>query len=45
MTAPKHTSAQFVAFLADVHRQPARRQDVIHVICDNVSAHKTDAGR
>jgi transposase len=42
MTAPRHTSAQFVAFLADVvASQPKRRP--IHVICDNVSAHKTDA--
>jgi transposase len=41
MTAPRHTSAQFVAFLADVvASQPKRRE--IHVICDNVSAHKTD---
>jgi transposase len=41
MTAPRHTSAQFVAFLADVVAgQPRRRQ--IHVICDNVSSHKTD---
>ena len=39
-TAPRHTSAQFVAFLADVvASQPKRRE--IHVICDNVSSHKT----
>jgi len=42
MTAPRHTSAQFVAFLADVlASQPEGK--AIHVICDNVSAHKTDA--
>jgi transposase len=40
-TAPRHTSEQFVAFLqAIVATQPARRE--IHVICDNVSSHKTD---
>src|SRR5215207_5703457 len=42
MTAPRHTSAQFVAFLADVlATQPEGK--AIHVICDNVSAHKTEA--
>jgi transposase len=42
MTAPRHTSAQFVAFLADVlASQPEGK--AIHVICDNVSAHKTEA--
>lgn len=40
-TAPRHTSEQFVAFLTDVvASQPKRRE--IHVICDNVSSHKTD---
>ena len=40
-TAARHTSEQFVAFLADiVASQPRRRE--IHVICDNVSSHKTD---
>jgi len=40
-TAPRHTSEQFVAFLADVvATQPEQRE--IHVICDNVSSHKTD---
>ena len=40
-TAPRHTSEQFVAFLEDiVASQPKRRE--IHVICDNVSSHKTD---
>jgi len=41
-TAPRHRSAQFVAFLTDVvSSQPKGRE--IHVICDNVSSHKTDA--
>jgi transposase len=41
-TAPRHTSAQFVAFLADVvASQPEGKE--VHVICDNVSARKTDA--
>ena len=39
-TAPRHTSDQFVAFLTDiVASQPKRRE--VHVICDNVSSHKT----
>jgi len=39
-TAARHTSAEFVAFLADIcAHQPKRKQ--IHVICDNLSAHKT----
>jgi hypothetical protein len=39
-TAARHTSAEFVAFLADIcTRQPKRKE--IHVICDNLSAHKT----
>jgi transposase len=38
--APRHTSAEFVAFLTDiVAHQPKGKQ--IHVICDNLSAHKT----
>lgn len=41
-TAARHTSAQFVAFLADIlSSQPEGRE--IHVICDNVSSHKTEA--
>lgn len=41
-TAPRHTSAEFVAFLADlVAHQPKRKE--IHVIADNFSAHKTKA--
>jgi hypothetical protein len=40
-TAARHTSEQFVAFLIDVvASQPKRRE--IHVICDNVSSHKTE---
>jgi transposase len=39
-TAERHTSEQFVAFLADiVASQPQRRH--IHIIADNLSAHKT----
>jgi transposase len=41
-TAARHTSAEFVAFLADiVAHQPAGQE--IHVIADNLSAHKTKA--
>ena len=37
---PRHTSEQIVAFLSDVvASQPKQRE--IHVICDNVSSHKT----
>ena len=40
-TAARHTSEQFVIFLEDiVASQPWHRQ--IHVICDNVSSHKTE---
>jgi len=39
-TAPRHTSQEFVAFLAEVvNSQPADRE--IHIILDNLSAHKT----
>ena len=39
-TAARHTSGQFVGFLDEiVATQPPRRD--IHVICDNVSSHKT----
>ena len=39
-TATRHTSAEFVAFLNDiVANQPKRKE--IHVIADNLSAHKT----
>ena len=43
-TADRHTSAEFVAFLADiVAHQPEGRE--IHVIADNLSAHKTQQVR
>jgi transposase len=39
-TATRHTSAEFVAFLTDiVAHQPKGKE--IHVIADNLSAHKT----
>lgn len=39
-TAERHTSAEFVAFLTDIiSNQPAGKE--IHVIADNLSAHKT----
>lgn len=41
-TAQRHTSAEFIAFLADVvATQPAGKE--IHLIVDNLSAHKTKA--
>ncbi len=40
-TAPRHTSEQFVAFLTDIVSSQPERQE-IHVICDNVSSHKTE---
>ena len=39
-TAGRHTSAEFVAFLAALVAHQPRRQ-AIHVILDNLSAHKT----
>lgn len=43
-TSDRHTSAQFVAFLREVvASQPAGRE--IHVIADNLSAHKTQQVR
>ncbi len=40
-TAAKHTSAEFVAFLAElVNDQPEDKE--IHVVADNLSAHKTE---
>src|SRR4249919_335480 len=39
-TAARHTSAEFVAFLGDIVAHQPRRKE-IHVICDNLSAHKT----
>ncbi|MCE2971544.1 MAG: IS630 family transposase [Burkholderiales bacterium] len=43
-TAPRHTGAQFVAFLTDVVAGQSRGRE-IHVICDNVSSHKTAAAK
>lgn len=40
MTATRHTSAQFVRFLDDVVATVRRGRDV-HLIADNLSAHKT----
>jgi transposase len=39
-TVPRHTSAAFVDFLRDLVATQARRRE-IHVIVDNLSAHKT----
>ena len=39
-TVPHHTSAAFVEFLNDILATQPRRRD-IHVIVDNLSAHKT----
>jgi transposase len=39
-TAERHTSAEFVAFLTDLVAHQRRGQE-IHVILDNLSAHKT----
>ena len=39
-TAPRHTSAQFVAFLSEVVASQPEGRD-IPVICDNLSSHKT----
>ncbi len=43
-TAERHTSKEFVAFLAEVVAQCPARQE-IHIIPDNLSAHKTPAVR
>lgn len=40
-TAPRHTSAEFVAFLEDIVANQSKRKE-IHVIADNLSAHKTE---
>jgi transposase len=41
-TAPRHTSADFIAFLDEiVERNPAHQE--IHIVLDNLSAHKTPA--
>lgn len=43
-TAARHTSEEFVAFLAEiVAHQPRQRE--IHIIADNLSAHKTERVR
>lgn len=39
-TAARHTSEQFVTFLKDIQASQSSRRE-IHVICDNVSSHKT----
>ena len=39
-TTSSHTSAEFVAFLGDIAANQPRRKE-IHVIADNLSAHKT----
>ena len=39
-TATRHTSAEFVAFLTDIAAHQSRTTE-IHVIADNLSAHKT----
>ena len=39
-TAARHTSEQFVTFLEDILASQSGRRE-IHVICDNVSSHKT----
>jgi transposase len=39
-TARRHTSAEFVAFLGDLVARVAKERE-IHVILDNLSAHKT----
>jgi transposase len=41
-TAERHTSAEFVAFLSDIVAHQPRGKE-LHVICDNLSAHKTKA--
>src|SRR6202047_3835633 len=43
-TAARHTSQDFVEFLGEVVGQ-CRRQHEIHIILDNLSAHKTQAVR
>ncbi|HEX4310133.1 MAG TPA: IS630 family transposase [Acidobacteriaceae bacterium] len=43
-TAKRHTSADFIAFVSDVvERNPTPRE--IHIVLDNLSAHKTQAVR
>ncbi len=40
----RHTSAEFVAFLTDLVANQRKGKE-IHIICDNLSAHKTQAVR
>lgn len=40
-TAERHTSAEFVAFLTDIVASQTANKE-IHIILDNLSAHKTD---
>jgi transposase len=40
-TASKHTSAEFVAFLAELEASQPKDKE-IHVVADNLSAHKTE---
>lgn len=39
-TSPRHTSQEFVAFLSDIVASQPRGKE-IHIIADNLSAHKT----
>lgn len=41
-TAPRHTSAEFIAFLTEVVRKTKWARE-IHIVLDNLSAHKTKA--
>ena len=43
-TVPRHTSAEFVAFLAQVVARESRRRE-IHIVLDNLSTHKTQRVR
>ena len=43
-TAERHTSAEFVAFLTDIVINQPRGKE-IHVIADNLSAHKSATGQ
>src|SRR5216683_1420830 len=43
-TVARHTSAEFVAFLSDIVVNQPRGKE-IHIICDNLSAHKTPTVR
>jgi len=43
-TAARHTSAEFISFLAEIEKKtPAEKE--IHIVLDNLSAHKTQAVR